>query len=99
MHIEYVKPNTTRAQADTQQVFSASALAGIGLIRNIAGAAFPLFGRPLFQTLGYQWGASLLAFLSIALIPIPFVLARYGPTIRKKSPWASQHMYNPDGGN
>ncbi|KAI0130515.1 MFS multidrug transporter-like protein [Xylariales sp. AK1849] len=79
---------------DAYRVYSASALAGIGLIRNIAGAAFPLFGRQLFQTLGYQWGASLLAFLSIALIPIPFVLARYGPTIRSKSPWASQHVHD-----
>ncbi|KAH6648792.1 MFS multidrug transporter-like protein [Truncatella angustata] len=77
---------------DAYRVFSASALAGIGLVRNIAGAAFPLFGRNLFQTLGYQWGASLLAFLSIALIPIPFVLARFGPTLRRKSPWARQHM-------
>lgn len=77
---------------DAYRVYSASALAGIGLIRNIAGAAFPLFGRHLFQRLGYQWGGSLLAFLSIALIPIPFVLARYGPAIRRRSPWASQHM-------
>lgn len=82
---------------DAYRVYSASALAGIGLIRNIAGAAFPLFGRELFSKLGYQWGASLLAFLSIALIPIPFVLARYGPVIRRKSPWASQHM--DDGGD
>lgn len=78
------------------QVFSASALAGIGLIRNIAGAAFPLFGRRLFKALGYQWGASVLAFLGVALVPIPFVLLRYGPTIRKNSPWASQHMEESD---
>lgn len=80
------------ALANISKVYSASALAGIGLIRNIAGATFPLFGRTLFESLGYQWGASLLAFLSIALIPIPFVLARYGPNIRRKSPWARQHM-------
>ncbi|CAJ2505244.1 Uu.00g126380.m01.CDS01 [Anthostomella pinea] len=77
---------------DAYGVFSASALAGIGLVRNIFGAVFPLFGRQLFANLGYQWGASLLAFLGIALIPIPFVLARYGPAIRQKSPWASQHI-------
>ncbi|KAI1842231.1 hypothetical protein JX265_001409 [Neoarthrinium moseri] len=77
---------------DAYRVYSASALAGIGLIRNIAGAAFPLFGRHLFEKLGYQWGPSLLAFLSVALIPIPFVLVRFGSTLRKNSPWASQHM-------
>ncbi|KAK6087796.1 major facilitator superfamily transporter [Seiridium cupressi] len=87
---------TLQYTEDAYRVFSASALAGIGLIRNIAGAAFPLFGRNLFHTLGYQWGGSLLAFLSIALIPIPFVLARYGPTLRRKSPWARQHMDDAD---
>ncbi|KAI6081932.1 major facilitator superfamily domain-containing protein [Hypoxylon rubiginosum] len=77
---------------DAYGVFSASALAGIGLVRNIFGAIFPLFGRQLFKNLGYQWGASLLAFLGIVLVPIPFILIRHGPAIRKKSPWASKHM-------
>ncbi|KAI4861938.1 major facilitator superfamily protein [Hypoxylon rubiginosum] len=77
---------------DAYGVFSASALAGIGLVRNIFGAVFPLFGRQLFSNLGYQWGASLLAFLGIVLVPIPFILIRHGSAIRKKSPWASQHM-------
>lgn len=81
---------------DAYRIFSASALAGISLIRNIAGAAFPLFGRQLFRKLGYQWGASLLAVLSIALVPIPFILVHYGPTIRMKSPWASLHMDESD---
>ncbi|KAK8030047.1 hypothetical protein PG993_011338 [Apiospora rasikravindrae] len=82
---------------DAYRVYSASALAGIGLIRNLFGAAFPLFGRKLFTSLGYQWGASLLALLAVVLIPIPFVLVRYGPTIRRKSPWASQHLDNDNG--
>ncbi|KAI1639138.1 major facilitator superfamily protein [Biscogniauxia mediterranea] len=81
---------------DAYGVFSASALAGIGLVRNIFGAVFPLFGRHLFSSLGYQWGASLLALLAVVLVPIPFVLARQGPTLRRKSPWASQHMNDSD---
>ncbi|KAI1075669.1 major facilitator superfamily domain-containing protein [Whalleya microplaca] len=81
---------------DAYGVFSASALAGIGLVRNIFGAVFPLFGRQLFTSLGYQWGASVLAFLSIALVPIPFVLKRHGPALRRKSPWASHHMDDSD---
>ncbi|KAI5925902.1 major facilitator superfamily protein [Camillea tinctor] len=81
---------------DAYGVFSASALAGIGLVRNIFGALFPLFGRRLFSSLGYQWGASLLAFLAVVLVPIPFVLAHQGPTLRRKSPWASQHIGDSD---
>jgi MFS family permease len=81
---------------DSYRVYSASALAGIGLVRNIAGAAFPLFGRQLFVRLGYQWGPSLLGFLAVGLVPIPFVLEKYGRGIRKRSPWASEHVGDGD---
>ena len=74
------------------QVFSASALAGLGLVRNIAGAGFPLFGQQMFSHLGNQWAASLLAFLAVLLVPIPFILEKYGRALRLRSPWAKQHM-------
>ena len=87
------RPRTPRIPSDrTFQVFSASALAGLGLIRNVAGAGFPLFGQQMFTYLGNQWAASLLAFLAILLIPIPFILERNGRALRLRSPWAKQHM-------
>ena len=85
--------HTQRRPSDRNiQVFSASALAGLGLIRNVAGAGFPLFGEQMFTYLGNQWAASLLAFLAILLVPIPFILERYGRALRLRSPWAKQHM-------
>ncbi len=39
---------------DSYMVFSASALAGVGLVRNLAGAGFPLFGRQLFVNEGFE---------------------------------------------
>ncbi|KAL8823714.1 MAG: hypothetical protein Q9191_005613 [Dirinaria sp. TL-2023a] len=77
---------------DSYKVFSASALAGIGLLRNIAGAGFPLFGRQMYNNVGFEWASSILGFLSLFLIPIPFVLSKYGRTLRLHSPWAKQHM-------
>ena len=77
---------------DSYNVYSASALAGLGLVRNLFGAGFPLFSEQLFAAEGYQWGGSILAFLAIALTPIPFILIRYGPRLRQKSPWAKGHM-------
>ncbi|KAF2091938.1 MFS multidrug transporter-like protein [Saccharata proteae CBS 121410] len=77
---------------DSYKVYSASALAGIGLVRNTAGAGFPLFGRQLFVNEGYQWAGTILAFLAVVLVPIPFILASYGREIRKRSPWAREHM-------
>lgn len=46
----------------------------------------------MFSYLGNQWAASLLAFLAVLLVPISFILERYGRTLRLRSPWAKQHM-------
>lgn len=46
----------------------------------------------MFSYLGNQWAASLLAFLAILLVPIPFILERHGRALRLRSPWAKQHM-------
>ena len=81
---------------DAYKQYSASALAALGLIRNVAGAGFPLFGSQMFQTLGYQWAGSLLAFLALVMVPMPFVLVKYGPQLRRRSPWASEHIEEVD---
>ncbi|MBA7495541.1 hypothetical protein ES702_06128 [subsurface metagenome] len=81
---------------DSYMVFSASALAGVGLIRNLFGAGFPLFGSQLFKNEGYNWAGTILACLAILLVPIPFVLERYGTRLRAKSPYARQHMDEDD---
>lgn len=82
---------------DSYRVYSASALAGIGLVRNLAGGGFPLFARQMFINEGYQWAGTILAFLAVVLVPIPFVLARYGRALRLRSPWARGHMDDVDG--
>lgn len=77
---------------DSYGMFSASALAGIGLVRNLAGCGFPLFGRQLFLNEGFQYAGLILACLSLLLMPIPFVLAKKGLALRSRSPWARQMM-------
>ncbi|KAF5313288.1 hypothetical protein D9619_002999 [Psilocybe cf. subviscida] len=64
---------------------AASALAGNTVVRSLFGAAFPLFGPNLYGALGPQWAASLVGFVSLLLIPIPFILQRCGSTLRRKS--------------
>ncbi|EKD03914.1 benomyl/methotrexate resistance protein [Trichosporon asahii var. asahii CBS 8904] len=63
----------------------ASALASNDFVRSIMGAAMPIVARPLFNNLGIDWGNSLMGFISVAFIPIPFVLWKYGPWLRAKS--------------
>jgi DHA1 family multidrug resistance protein-like MFS transporter len=63
----------------------ASVLAGNDLMRSAFGAGFPLFARAMYTRLGINWASSLLAFLGIAFIPIPFALYKWGKKIRGKS--------------
>lgn len=45
----------------------------------------------MFQRLGTQWALTLLAFLSLAFMPIPFLFYYYGERIRAKSTFAPGH--------
>ncbi|KAI1307789.1 major facilitator superfamily domain-containing protein [Xylaria venustula] len=62
-----------------------SALGGNMLIRSSFAAAFPLFGPYLYHNLGVSWATSTLAFISIALVPIPVAFYIYGARIRSWS--------------
>ncbi|CAN9373587.1 unnamed protein product [Alternaria alternata] len=63
----------------------ASAIAANGIVRYILGAVFPLFTVQMYDALGIGWATSLLGFLSLGMVPIPFLFFKYGPAIRAKS--------------
>ncbi|KAJ5247482.1 major facilitator superfamily domain-containing protein, partial [Penicillium chermesinum] len=75
---------------DAYRIYSASALAASVIMRSVAGALFPLAADPLYGKLGVAWGTSILGFVSLACIPIPFALYYYGPAIRKRSPFCQK---------
>jgi len=68
---------------DAYPEYAASVLAGNDFMRSCFGAGFPLFASAMYNNLGVAWASSTLAFISIAFIPIPFVLYRYGAILRK----------------
>lgn len=74
------------------QTYAASALAGVILIRNLFGAGFPLFVSGMYANLGTEWASSILAFLSLLLVPIPYLFFYKGKAIRLRSPWAREHF-------
>ena len=51
-------------------------------------AAFPLFGIQLYEGLGFQWATGLLAFVTLAMLPFPYLFFRYGKRIRARSRFA-----------
>ncbi|EED23787.1 bicyclomycin resistance protein, putative [Talaromyces stipitatus ATCC 10500] len=68
-----------------QAVNGASAVAANGLLRYIMAAAFPLFTIQMYEGLGHEWASSLLGFATLALLPVPWALYRWGPMIRRRS--------------
>jgi hypothetical protein len=70
---------------DAYNVYAASAVAASILLRSLGGALLPLAGGPMFLALGMGWGSSLLAFISISMIPVPIIFLKYGERIRQKT--------------
>jgi hypothetical protein len=77
---------------DSYKTCSASALAGIGLIHNLAGPGFPLLGKQMYHKFGDQGATHLLAGLAVLMVPIPSILSRYGESLRERSLWARAHV-------
>lgn len=67
---------------DAYTVYAASAMAANTVFRSLAGAVLPLAGGKMYETLGLGWGNSLLAFIALALSPLPIVFYKYGERIR-----------------
>ncbi|KAK9449300.1 major facilitator superfamily domain-containing protein [Limtongia smithiae] len=63
-------------------LLGASALAANNLARYTVAAAFPLFINTMYQNLGIGWASSLLGFIGVGLLPLPFVMYRFGPALR-----------------
>jgi len=51
----------------------------------------------MYHRLGDQGATSLLAGLAVLMVPIPFILRRYGVRLRRRSPWARIHMEDGEG--
>lgn len=69
---------------DTFTVYAASALAANTVIRSVMGAVLPLAGRKMYNALGLGWGNSLLAFVALAMLPLPWILLKWGEPLRKR---------------
>lgn len=68
---------------DAYTVYAASVMAASAILRCLIGALLPLAGSSMFDTLGVGWGNSVLGFISLAFLPVPFILYYYGERIRE----------------
>lgn len=70
---------------DAYTKYSASVIAANTFLRSVFAASFPLFSKQLFDNLGVHWGASLIGFIALGMIPIPFLFYKWGKDIRLRS--------------
>ncbi|ODQ65525.1 polyamine transport protein [Nadsonia fulvescens var. elongata DSM 6958] len=64
---------------------TASALAANNLARYILASVFPLFTIQMYKKLHITWASTLFAFVAVALMPVPWMLERWGATLRARS--------------
>ncbi|ORY27999.1 major facilitator superfamily domain-containing protein [Naematelia encephala] len=67
---------------DAYGPFASSALAGATLVRYLVSGLVILAFPKMYSSLGNQWATTLLAFLGVAMTPVPFFFYIYGRRIR-----------------
>lgn len=65
--------------------YRASAISALIVARQAVTIVLPLVGSSLYARLGLGWGNSVLGFIALATLPIPFLILRYGERLRKAS--------------
>jgi hypothetical protein len=68
---------------DAYTVYAASVSAASTVFRSLLGGLLPLAGNSMYNALGLGWGTSLLGFIAVAFIPVPFIFWRFGQRIRE----------------
>lgn len=79
---------------DTFQKTSASAVAANTFLRSVFAGCFPLFANAMFHNLGIDWASSVLGFIAVGLIPIPYLFYIFGKRIRARGKWSRASVYN-----
>ncbi|KAK5791522.1 hypothetical protein VI817_006831 [Penicillium citrinum] len=69
---------------DSYTIYAASVLAAAAIFRSVIGAVFPLFTTQMYHNLGIHWASSIPAFLTLACMPFPLIMYRYGEQVRMK---------------
>ncbi|GAA6044187.1 hypothetical protein JCM8097_006444 [Rhodosporidiobolus ruineniae] len=69
---------------DAYSPYSAAAVAAATLLRSLTGTILPIFAPRLFVNLGYGWGGTLLALVTIPAVPVPILLFLVGGRLRER---------------
>ncbi|KAF7978061.1 hypothetical protein HWV62_1697 [Athelia sp. TMB] len=73
---------------DAYEVWAASALGSVTLIRYVVAGGMVEVAIPMYARLGVHWTLTLLGGLSCLLVPVPYVFYKAGARIRSRSEYA-----------
>ncbi|KAK6065449.1 major facilitator superfamily transporter [Seiridium cupressi] len=73
---------------DSYEVYSASALTFVALVRYVCAGGMTVVGIPFYENMGTAYTLTILACISCLLAPIPYVLFKWGHLLRKRSKYA-----------
>ncbi|RDW57253.1 hypothetical protein BP5796_12703 [Coleophoma crateriformis] len=68
-------------------------------IRYLLSSVCPLFTVQMVKRLTFAWAMSLLAFISLLMRPVPWIILKWGPELRARSKYmaqAKEHDNPPD---
>ncbi|EMD01230.1 hypothetical protein BAUCODRAFT_202494 [Baudoinia panamericana UAMH 10762] len=75
---------------DGYTIFAASVLAANSVLRSVFGAVFPLFTTQMYNKLGIHWASTLVGFLALICVPMPFLFYKFGSQIRQRCKYAAE---------
>ncbi|KAF2119478.1 major facilitator superfamily domain-containing protein [Lophiotrema nucula] len=73
---------------DSYEMYAASALVSVTLIRYVVAGAMTVVGIPFYKNMGVHWTLTIMGCISALLVPVPYLFFVYGKQIRKHSKYA-----------
>ncbi|KAI2479912.1 MFS 1 domain containing protein [Pyrenophora tritici-repentis] len=70
---------------DSYEAYAASVLTLVALVRYLAAGGITVVGIPMYRNLGTHWTLTVLGCISALALPIPYLLYRFGPSLRKRT--------------
>jgi DHA1 family multidrug resistance protein-like MFS transporter len=74
---------------DAYETYSSSALGSITVARYTISAGMIVATRPMYKGIGVHWTMTLMGSLAVLLVPVPWLLLRYGDKVRARSKFAT----------
>lgn len=73
---------------DSYEIYAASALTFVTLVRYFAAGGMTVVGIPFYENMGVHYTLTILACIATLMTPIPYLLYKWGHVVRQKSKYA-----------